>query len=239
MVYVCSDLHGFPLKSFRKLLRKVGVTQEDTICILGDVIDRNGDGGVEMLRWIVKQKNVKMIMGNHERMLLDCKGVFDRSRGLRLQEILDLDNYLYNGGAATIENLEMLKNKNPAEFDRIVEYLENLPYYAEVKAGGKSFVLVHGGFDGFSSHRKLSSYDEYDLLWSRPDINTKYYATKTVVLGHTPTYFYGKDCKGRILKTDTWINIDTGAAYGEAPALLRLDDLKEIYFNKENYNERI
>jgi hypothetical protein len=29
--------------------------------------------------------------------------------------------------------------------------------------------------------------------------------------------------------TDTWINIDTGAAGGYPPMLLRLDDLKPIY----------
>ena len=29
--------------------------------------------------------------------------------------------------------------------------------------------------------------------------------------------------------TDTWIDIDTGAGYGRAPMLLRLDDLKAFY----------
>ena len=231
MVYVCSDLHGFPLDEFRNLAGVAGVTEKDTLWILGDVIDRNGDGGVEMLQWITEQKNVKMIMGNHERMLLDCKGVFDTTRGLRLNEILDLDDWLYNGGAVTIENLEKLKDENKSGFDRVINYLENLPYYAEVEAGGKKFVLVHGGLADFSSYKRLSSYDEYDLVWDRPEIGTKYYASKTVILGHTPTALYGREYSGRILRTETWIDIDTGAAQGGSPALLCLDDMKEFYIN--------
>lgn len=39
---------------------------------------------------------------------------------------------------------------------------------------------------------------------------------------------YGDENKGKILKTRTWIDIDVGAAYGEKPILLRLDDFKEF-----------
>ena len=229
MVYVCSDLHGCPLTKFTGLLEKAGFSEKDTLYILGDVIDRNGDGGVEILRWIIKQKNVKMIMGNHEQMLLDCRGIFDKSRGLRLNEVLSLDEWLYNGGAVTIENLEKLRGKSPAEFDEITEYLGNLPYYAELEVNGRKFVLVHGGLPRFDSRKKLYFYDEHELLWCRPGINEKYYKTKTVVLGHTPTYLYGAEHCDRILKTETWIDIDTGAAYGYALSLLRLDDMQEFY----------
>lgn len=34
---------------------------------------------------------------------------------------------------------------------------------------------------------------------------------------------------GKILKTDTWIDVDVGVPYGNNPCLLRLDDLKEFY----------
>ena len=45
---------------------------DDFLYILGDVIDRNGDGGVAMLRWIIARPNVQLLMGNHEAMMLDC-----------------------------------------------------------------------------------------------------------------------------------------------------------------------
>ena len=40
---------------------------------------------------------------------------------------------------------------------------------------------------------------------------------------------YGNTIKGKILKTKTWIDVDVGVPYGNKPALLRLDDLEEIY----------
>ena len=120
MTYVCSDLHGYPPEKFEKFTTQAGVTDKDTLYILGDVIDRRGDGGVEMLRRIISRKNVKMIMGNHERMLLDCSGVFDESRSMKLDGILALNEYLLNGGAVTIENLRKLKNDNPREFADIM-----------------------------------------------------------------------------------------------------------------------
>ena len=63
----------------------------------------------------------------------------------------------------------------------------------------------------------------------RPYLTTRYSSEFTTILGHTPTCFYGDQYKGKILKTSTWINVDTGAAVGLTPSLLRLDDLKKFY----------
>ena len=41
MVYVISDLHGFPHNSFIQLLGSSGFCDNDFLYILGDVIDRN------------------------------------------------------------------------------------------------------------------------------------------------------------------------------------------------------
>lgn len=50
-----------------------------------------------------------------------------------------------------------------------------------------------------------------------------------MIFGHTPTVFFGEEHRGRAVKTGDWICIDTGAAMGDLPMLLRLDDLKEFY----------
>ena len=39
---------------------------------------------------------------------------------------------------------------------------------------------------------------------------------------------FGKEYKDTIIKTDTWMDIDMGAGFGEEPVLLRLDDMKEF-----------
>ena len=75
--------------------------------------------------------------------------------------------------------------------------------------------------------------DETDeLLWCRPDPEQCYYVDITTVLGHTPTEYYG--CAGLAFHSATWIDIDTGAANGGTPMLLRLDDLHEFYVNRGN-----
>ena len=44
MTFAISDLHGYPVDKFKALLDKAGFSDADTLYILGDVIDRSGDG---------------------------------------------------------------------------------------------------------------------------------------------------------------------------------------------------
>ena len=46
--------------------------------------------------------------------------------------------------------------------------------------------------------------------------------------------YYDDKYEGKILKTDTWIDIDVGAGHGEEAVLLRLDDEKEFRLSKRN-----
>ena len=39
---------------------------------------------------------------------------------------------------------------------------------------------------------------------------------------------HGEEYEGKIIKTETWIDIDVGAGFGRQPVLLRLDDMKEF-----------
>ena len=49
MVYVTSDLHGYPLAEFKELLAKANFSDNDYCFVLGDVIDR-GPESIELLR---------------------------------------------------------------------------------------------------------------------------------------------------------------------------------------------
>lgn len=111
MTYVISDLHGYPLKKLKKLLEKAAFSDNDFLYILGDVIDRNGDGGVEMLRWLLEQPNVQLILGNHEAMLLSCEFVFDEItnesvEAMNTEKVELLSNYMFNGGDLTLGSYE-------------------------------------------------------------------------------------------------------------------------------------
>jgi serine/threonine protein phosphatase 1 len=233
-IYVTSDLHGLAPEKLQALLAKVGFGPEDWLYILGDVIDRTGDGGVAMLLWLMEQPNVEMLRGNHEQMLLDCDFLFEEInhrtvKSLDSEKLERLNLYTYNGGDVTLKYLRKLKKKQPERIPEILEYLRETPLYESVEAGGRSFFLVHAGIEGFSPERKLSEYPAEAFLWPRPEEADAYFPDVITVFGHTPTVFYDHSLRGRIYHAPHWIDIDVGVHGGYAPALLRLDDLAEFY----------
>lgn len=232
MTYVISGLHGYPVKKLVALLDKAGFDDNDTLYILGDVIDRNGDGGVGILLWLLEKHNARLILGNHEAMLLSCAFALneDFEENMTGKEADDYSIYTFNGGEVTLESLRAL----PGEMQKaILDYLRACPLYEAVTAGGRDFILVHAGFDNFEKSRPLSDYTADELLWAWPEITDEYFDDVHTVFGHTPTKCFGEEHDGRILRTKTWTCIDCGAAYGNEPVLLRLDDNKE--FRLENY----
>ncbi len=233
MTYVISDLHGYPLKKFKKLLEKAEFSDNDFLYILGDVIDRNGDGGVEMLCWLLEQPNVQLILGNHEAMLLSCEFVFDEItnesvEAMNTEKVELLSNYMFNGGDLTLSYLRELNKTSPETVSDILDYLHDAPLYDAITVGENDFLLVHSGIDNFYKNKKISQYSSDDLLWARPKFDDEYFDDIITVFGHTPTRSYGEEYTGKIIKTKTWINIDAGAGFGQEPVLLRLDDFKEF-----------
>ena len=131
-----------------------------------------------------------------------------------------------------MNSLRDLKEKDPDAYNDLMDYVRDAPLYAAVSAGGKDFLLVHSGLGNFSPERKLSEYEPDELLWHRPAPDEQYFPDVITILGHTPTgYLFGE--KGKMFRTDTWIDIDTGAAGGGSPMLLRLDDLKAFYMEAD------
>jgi len=230
-IYVTSDLHGYPLEKFKDLLCKAKFRNEDYCFVLGDVIDRGPDG-VKILQWLMDQPNIQLILGNHEAMLLACKSMIEKKMSgredeLNSQEMMICANWLQNGGTSTLEALMKL---DAEEIGYIIEFLEEAPLYDGVSIGDKEYILTHSGFDNFDKDRDLDDYKADELLWNRPDISDEYFDDAITVFGHTPTMYYGEEYEGRMLVTDTWIDIDTGAATdGGSPMLLRLNDMKEFY----------
>lgn len=233
-IYITSDLHGLELQKLKALLYKANFSDTDWLYILGDVIDRQNDGGVEILQWLLEQPNVQLILGNHEAMLLSCDFVFNEIteesiKNFGKEQLELLKNYMLNGGDVTLNALKKLRNKSPETVSYILDYLKEAPLYETVTAGRKDFLLCHSGLDNFNKNKSPEDYTADELLWAWPEITDKYYDDIITVFGHTPTMSYDKNMKGKILETDTWIDIDVGVPYGNPPALLRLDDLQEFY----------
>ena len=114
--------------------------------------------------------------------------------------------------------------RDAAVFNDLMQFLRDAPVFGTAAAGGRDFLLVHGGLRDFSPEKKLKDYAVHDLLWERPKLTDEYFDDITTVFGHTPTKLFDEEYDGRIYRTRTWTCIDCGAGYGNEPVLLRLDD---------------
>lgn len=229
MIYVISDLHGYPFDKLLELLNKANFTKNDYLFILGDLIDR-GMYGTEYLKWLLYQENVELFLGNHEAMLLSCSFLFEEVNEENLQNLTSeslelLANWKDNGAKWTLEGFYAMEQDDRIS---IIEYLREAPLYEIVSVNNKDYLLTHSGLGGFEEGKKISVYSADELLWNRPKLSDRYYDNITTIFGHSPTFMYGKEYSGKIIKTDTWINIDVGTGYGYSPVLLRLDDMKEF-----------
>ncbi len=232
MIYTTSDLHGYPWKSFEKLLLKAGFGNDDFLFVLGDVIDRNGDGGIEALRHFMLMPNVQLLRGNHEDMMLKCSFILSEVTDALLDSLTPedmnaLNLWLYNGAQPTINSLNILRRDDPDGAYALFDYVREAPLYDTVSLPDRDFILTHAGLGNFEKDKPLSAYSEHDLIWYRPKTDERFHEDILAVFGHTPAKYYDPDCSGAF-RTSTWIDIDTGAAGGGSPMLLRLDDMKEF-----------
>lgn len=233
MIYCTSDLHGISLDELKELLSKANFCDDDFLFVLGDVIDR-GEHGVELLLWMIEQANIELILGNHEAMLMSCTFLFDEITdesidNLREERLGLFSNWMANGGGSTLNELYKLSKESPDTLNDLLDFLSDLPLFETITVGDKDFILTHSGFGSFDPNKKISEYSSDDLLWNRPVPSDRYFDDIITVFGHTPTCYLDEGNKGKIIKTDTWIDIDVGTASGFPPCLLRLDDMEEFY----------
>ena len=231
MIYVTSDLHGFSLEKFKGFLEQVNFSDNDFLYILGDVIDRGPDG-IKIIKWLMSKPNAQLILGNHEAMMLACDFLFDEITEESISGLTGtkLNTYLTWTSNSAQPTLDALSSTRQSEIRYILEYLQEAPLYEVLSVNGRDFILVHSGLGRFRKDKKLSEYSVSELIWTRPTLADRYFDDITTVFGHTPTVFFGEQYKGRAISTDTWIDIDVGAGLGLNPMLLRLDDMKEFYF---------
>lgn len=239
MIYVCSDIHGDYAK-YRSLLEKISLQAQDTLYVLGDVIDRGPDG-IKILRDMMVRPNIAPILGNHELIAAACLGwllddITEESlAALGPAQLGTLQGWMNNGGEPTFLAVCGLSRE---EREEILEYIKEMELYAQVEAGGRAFLLVHAGLDHFSPEKDLEDYDleDYDLedfLFCRPGPNKQYYPGLYLVYGHTPTRLLrqqmGEPPKDTILRGRTQIAIDCGCGFGGRLGCLCLDTMEEIY----------
>ncbi|MCL2665139.1 MAG: serine/threonine protein phosphatase [Defluviitaleaceae bacterium] len=233
MTYCISDIHGC-YNEFEKLLSAVSFTDDDTLYILGDAVDRGYDSLKCLLR-IMDAPNMHMLMGNHEKLMIN---------GLKYDDKLD---WFYNGGKKTLDELS---NYNDDVKNKITEYLLELPYHFTYETETTKFLLVHAGIrvNPALAGEQLESIMAYqnldDLIWIRESfINYPGLPGYTIIFGHTPTQYLrmADGSSPPVWHDETFgdkIAIDGGCVYGIANRgalnAICLDNMKKFTVYNKN-----
>ena len=132
-IYVTSDAHGH-VRALDEALSKISLTSDDTLYVLGDMIDRGPDP-VGVIKLVRSLPNAHVLKGNHEQIMLDA---------IIGQDPLDAETWDINGGWTTREQL------NDMEFDayeELVRWMAALPLYAVAETEERPYLLVHAGIE--------------------------------------------------------------------------------------------
>lgn len=204
--FVVGDVHGC-LDELERLLDHLAPRTGDTICFLGDYVDRGPDprGVIDrLLRLRREGPDCIYLKGNHEDMFLAFMGESGRHG----------DAFLWNGGDATLESYGCADLSGSEVARRLPpehrEFLQGLRTHAYLDA----FLCVHAGV---RPTRPLAAQSEEDLLWIREEfISRTHPFPYTVLFGHTPQREVFVDLPYKV-------GLDTGLVYGNRLSCLEID----------------
>ena len=228
-IYIIGDVHGC-FNTLLELIKQFPTKEKSQICFVGDVIDR-GLFSCDVVE-LIMQNDYKMVMGNHERRLLNNKFEF-----LNNKVPFDRSWFFGNGGEATYRSYL----GQSTEFkQRHVDFLESRPVYLEFKdyktQNGEHLVVSHsavGNMWELRNDKYASEEFRRHLLSGRGD--ELQVSGIFNVYGHTPVRevkFYKNSA-----------DIDTGCVFNEVGydklSALEFPSMK-IYTqrNIENFNKK-
>ena len=242
VIYVLSDIHG-NLRRFKSIMSQIKLSPNDTLYVLGDIVDRFPDG-IKILKILMQMPNVKMLIGNHELMMLDCLDEnYDFNNESDFYEYHDnLRVWYANGGRVTHNSIKHTKKETRKE---IFTFLRSLPLSYDVELNGKKYKLCHAAppelFERSGYRYANKTYFSVWKRWESFELISNEYIT---IYGHTPTYKYNPSSPLKIWYGDNRIDIDCGAGYDgnvgveTRLACLRLDDMKEFYSEEPKIEEK-
>lgn len=214
MIYVLSDVHGRKNRLVR-MLKKINFGPEDTLYILGDVVDRGPDG-VSILQMVSQMPNVKLLLGNHEYEML-CT-------------LEDIPSNTYNHRRTWYKNRGDVTEKAflklpEAEQKALLAYLHTLPLRFDVTVNGQRYILIHASLTELYSPELAGVHEDAEgfAVWDRKAILDYDSGGAILLIGHTPVNYLPFRPKGKQLKIVRYGNkwfIDCGCAiFGFAEGL--------------------
>jgi serine/threonine protein phosphatase 1 len=209
-LFAIGDIHGCP-GELGALLDGLPLKAGDTVCFVGDYIDRGRDskGVVDLLLQVRTRADVRWVFlkGNHEDM---CLAFLGRPGNWG-------ESWMGNGGAAAVRSYGVDARSEPAVIEGAMPE-EHLDFFSGLERSFRwgGYLLVHAGI------RPGVPWDEQtdeDLFWIREEfVLHPHGLPETVIFGHTPARTPHVDLPYKV-------GIDTGLVYGGALTALELPDL--------------
>jgi Calcineurin-like phosphoesterase len=209
--FVIGDIHGC-IDELNCLLDAIAPEATDTVCFLGDYVDRGPAPRAvvdRVLRLPAEGPKCVFLKGNHEDMFLDYLG-YAGHHG---------DAFLWNGGDVTLESYGIGYVSGAAAATLLPP--DHLQFLLDLRTQHcfGDFLCVHAGL---RPTRPLEQQDEEDLFWIREEfIDRPHPFPFTILYGHTPQ----REVR---LHLPYKVGLDTGAVYGNRLSCLELES-KELF----------
>lgn len=203
-IVAVSDIHGC-MTYLDGLLKKIGFSDEDTLIIVGDMIEK-GPESLKTVQYVMRlreaNKNVYATMGNVEydrigKFFNDSeKGDIDFLHTLRWTKdvwergiFLDmLDGLGICLEDVNEENITDVKAKIRNEYKKELDFLWKLPTILNIG----NYIFVHAGIPT-DSLEELENTEAFDYLKINAFLESQVSFKKTVVVGHWPVCLYRED----------------------------------------------
>lgn len=190
-IFAVSDIHGCAT-ALMKSLDAAGFDPKNPdhlLIVLGDLFDRGAENR-RVLEYLTTVKNKILIRGNHEDILMES---LTTGRVGRLQEINGtlttlVEFFKYYNGEAHLDIVE-------SSGRRVCEMLRTLIYSMYDYFETESYIFVHGWITedaGENDFRYATAAKWHHARWDRWHNHYPFFEIpdeKTLVVGHTPSYY--------------------------------------------------
>lgn len=212
MNYYISDIHG-QYDAFKKLLEKIDFKKNDTLYIVGGLIDY-GHNSIELLQDLMVRTNVFPVMGSHEFALLRfLKNMEKKAAGEAISPKANeaMLAWFGDGGAETAQKVMEL-----SEDDResISDYLEDMDVYLEITVEDTDYLLAASGIHDYSEDTDLEDYDYAAFLEAEEEDTEITVPGVVLVTGKYPARQDDGQLVAKIIVSETNIKLDCGAGCG-------------------------
>ena len=219
-VFAVGDVHGH-LATFRALLHRLDLSDDDRIVCLGDMIDRGPDSA-GLIALVRNDPRIICIKGNHEQMAL---------QSIQPDGRVELwQPWLQRGGKSTWGSYIVRAQGDlwlaKSNFFSDAMWMDNLPTQIVLDR----VRLVHAGYD---PRMPLDAQGEKELLWIRKrwfQHDAPVDPARMVVFGHSTTTKVGKSAGNVAFSSfelpdgrPAWVGMDIGAYNHVAPGIAALD----------------